>query len=218
MDSANNELVIDGWTMRVRRPAGVGPFPVILLLHGWTGDENSMWVFASRLPMDAMLIAPRALYPATSGGYSWHPPISKPWPLLDDFQNAVEKIFTTISRDYFPDGDFSNLHLMGFSQGAALAYSMAIIKPERVTSLAGLSGFLPDGASAWLSVGRLQGMVVFVAHGTQDERVPVDKARMSVELLEHAGALVTYCEDNVGHKLSAKCFHGLEAFYQKINC
>ena len=218
MDNDNNELVIDGWTMRVRRPAGVGPFPVILLLHGWTGDENSMWMFASRLPRDALLIAPRALFPATSSGYSWHLPISKSWPWVDDFKNSVEKIYTIISQNYFPDGDFSNLHLIGFSQGAALAYSMAIIRPDRVTSIAGLSGFVPDGASTWLSAGRLHEMPVFVAHGTQDELVPVDKARLSVELLEQAGAVVTYCEDNVGHKLSAKCFHGLEAFYQKNNC
>jgi len=41
---------------------------------------------------------------------------------------------------------------------------------------------------------------------------------MSIGLLENAGATVTYCEDNVGHKLSIKCFRGLEAFYEKVNC
>jgi len=42
-----------------------------------------------------------------------------------------------------------------------------------------------------------------VAHGTQDQLVPIDRARTSIELLEQAGAQVTYCEDEVGHKLSA---------------
>ena len=107
---------------------------------------------------------------------------------------------------------------MGFSQGAALAYTMAMMYPERIASLAGLSGFLPDGATTWLGPNRLKGLPVFIAHGTEDELVPIERARLSVELLEKAGATVTYCEDNVGHKLSAKCFRGLEAFYQQVNC
>jgi len=217
---ATNEglISIDSWVMRVRQPGGSGPFPVILMLHGWTGNENSMWVFTPRLPDNAILIAPRGLYSAQGiAGYSWHAVIPKPLPWVNDFQPAVEKLFSTITSRNFPEGDFSTLHLLGFSQGAALAYTMAIMHPGRVASLAGLSGFLPDGASAWLGNERLKGFPIFIAHGTQDERIPVERARMGVGLLQDAGADVTYCEDNVGHKLSAKCFRGLEAFYKKVS-
>ncbi len=212
----NTIMSIDGWSMRIHHPQAEEPFPVILMLHGWTGDENSMWVFSGRLPQNAMLIAPRGLYSAPGGGYSWHSAIDKPWPSLDDFQPAVEQVFATISQANFPEADFSELHLIGFSQGTALAYSMALLQPERITSLAGLSGFLPDGSSRMLNDGRLKGLPVFIAHGAQDDLVPVDKARLSVRSLEQAGANVIYCEDNVGHKLSANCFRGLEAFYKKI--
>jgi phospholipase/carboxylesterase len=211
-------ITVDNLVMRVHRPDGMGPFPVLLMIHGWTGDENSMWVFAQRLPKNALLVAPRGLYSSISGGYSWYPKLSQPLPWFDDFTLAVEKLFDTVSVKYFPAGDFSSLHLVGFSQGAALAYTMAIHQPERVASLAGLSGFLPDGASAWLQPGRLKGLPAFIAHGTQDERVPIERARAAVAQLEQAGAKVIYCEDDVGHKLSAKCFHGLEAFYTKVNC
>lgn len=214
----NGLVSIDGWVMRVQRPGSVGPLPVILMLHGWTGDENSMWVFAPRLPRNALLVAPRGLF-STPGtpGYSWYPKISQPLPWANDFQTAVERLFETVSSHNFPEGDFSKLHIVGFSQGAALTYMMGIMNPQRVVSLAGLSGFLPDGASVWLGSGRLNRLPVFIAHGSEDDRVPVERARTTVGLLEDAGAEVTYCEDNVGHKLSAKCFHGLEAFYQKVN-
>jgi phospholipase/carboxylesterase len=214
----DGKIVIDHWVMRLHRPDGAGPFPVLLLLHGWTGDEDSMWVFTPRLPKNALIIAPRGLYKTRDVGYGWHPELSKPWPWVEDFCPSVEKLLLAISDRNFPDGDFSNLHLLGFSQGAALAFSMAIMVPERIASLAGLSGFLPDGASAWLGSERVKGLPIFIAHGSEDDRVPIDKARMSVGLLEKAGAKVTYCEDNVGHKLSAKCFRGLEAFYQQVNC
>jgi phospholipase/carboxylesterase len=209
-------ISIDGWVMRIHRPLGAGPFPVLLMLHGWTGDENSMWVFEHRLPHNALLIAPRGLFITDNGGYSWQATQSGRWAMLSDFQPAVQKVFTTINDRIFPEGDYSRLHVIGFSQGAAFAYTLALMHPERITSLAGLSGFLPEGASPWISPRRLAGLPVFITHGTEDERVPVKKARYSVEMLEKAGANVTYCEDNVGHKLSAKCFQGLEAFYRQI--
>ena len=211
-------ITINNWVMRVHQPDGAGPFPVILMIHGWTGDENSMWVFAPRLPKNALLIAPRGLFATAGGGYSWYPKQSKPLPWFDDFLPAIEQVFDTICVKNFPSGDFSSLHLVGFSQGAALACCMTVIYPERVASLAGLSGFLPDGAATRLSTGRLKGLPIFIAHGTQDERVPVERARSAVADLEKAGAKVTYCEDDVGHKLSSKCFHGLEAFYEKVSC
>ena len=218
MSNDDRKITIKDWVIRFRQPEGAGPFPVVLMLHGWTGDENSMWIFAPRLLKNALLIAPRGLFTTTGTGFSWHPEISKPWPWINDFMESVEALFDTISTRNFPNGDFSELHIIGFSQGAALAYSMTLMYPERVTTVVGLSGFLPDGASTWLRPDRVKGLPVFIAHGTEDELVPIDRARTSVGSLQDAGAFVTYCEDNVGHKLSAKCFHGLEAFYYKVNC
>ncbi len=217
--SDNDQLIsLDNWVIRIRQPAGSGSFPVLLMIHGWTGDENSMWVFSPRLPKNALLIAPRGLYPSANGGYSWYPKLNQPLPWLNDLVPAATTLFEKISEQNFPAGDFSSLHLLGFSQGAALAFTMALMEPGRVASLAGLSGFLPDGASSWLVPGRLNGLPIFIAHGTQDERVAVERARSAVAQLEGAGATVTYCEDDVGHKLSAPCFRGLEAFYQRVNC
>jgi phospholipase/carboxylesterase len=218
MSRINETITIQNWVIRIQRPEGSGPFPVVLMLHGWTGDENSMWIFASRLPKKALIIAPRGLFTARETGYSWHPEIPTSWPWINDFLPAAESLYNQISVRNITDGNFDELNILGFSQGAALAYAMTIIHPERVTSLAGLSGFLPAGASSWLGPNRLNGLPVFIAHGTNDDLVPVERARESVGFLQDAGANVIYCEDNVSHKLSAKCFHGLEAFYQKVNC
>jgi len=42
--------------------------------------------------------------------------------------------------------------------------------------------------------------------------VTIDRARASIELLERAGAQVTYCEDDVGHKVSLTCLRAMREF------
>ena len=216
MKQESAEIVeIDGWVMRQRRPPGPGLHPVFLLLHGWTGDEDAMWVFAPRLPKDAFLIAPRGLYTTPLGGYGWHPHEAKAWPWVDDFRPALEALLEVLNTGHFPGADFSRpLCLAGFSQGAALAFTFALYYPQFVSRMAGLSGFLPDGALALARNQPLQGKTIFMAHGTQDELVPVARAREAADILRQAGAQVNYCEDDVGHKLSADCFKGMEAFFE----
>jgi phospholipase/carboxylesterase len=210
----NQTFQLDQWVARTRQPEGSGPFPVFLLLHGLTGDEDVMWVFASRLPANALLIAPRGLHSSKLGGYSWLPDSGRKWPLITDFQPAVEAILELLNPNFFPAADFSNLNLVGFSQGAALSYTFGLLQAEKVNALAGLSGFLPEDAPDYTAGLPLRGKRIFAAHGIQDDMVPVERARWAVRTLQQAGALVIYCEDDVGHKLSASCFHGLEGFFK----
>jgi phospholipase/carboxylesterase len=148
------------------------------------------------------------------GGYSWLPESGHKWPLIADFRPAVEAILELLNPNFFPAADFSNLHLVGFSQGAALSYTFGLLQGEKVRALAGLSGFLPEDAPDYVTGLPLHGKRIFVAHGTQDDTVPVNRARWAVQILQQAGAQVIYCEDDVGHKLSASCFNGLEDFFK----
>jgi len=207
---------IGNWKMRMRIPVSGISDQVMILLHGWTGDENSMWVFESRLPKDASLAALRGLYKTPIGGYSWHPFLEHQWPAFKDFIPAINSL-----NDLFNNSDFiiskqSKVSLIGFSQGAALAYSYAFQFPERVASLASLSGFLPDNIELVINRVNFHGMPVYITHGSEDELVPVSKAKYAAETLSRAGARVSYCEENVGHKLSATCFNGMESFFENL--
>jgi phospholipase/carboxylesterase len=213
MDDNLKSLQIDRWKLRLRRPQGEGPHPTILMLHGWTGDENSMWIFASRLPSDALLIAPRGRFPTPLGGYGWQPEDKRRWPEVDDLRPAIDDLLQLLTPANFPDADLDNFSLVGFSQGAALSYTFSLLHPLRIHQAAGLSGFLPKDAGRLIENAPLKGKRLFAAHGTQDNMVPVERARSAVDLLEKAGAKVTYCEDDVGHKLSLTCFKALQNFF-----
>jgi len=218
MELKTRTITIDDWVLRINEPAGPGPYPVVLLLHGWTGDEKSMWAFAERLPDNYLLIAPRGLYDVPTGGYSWYPIKDDSLPTLDKFRPAVAALLKLIEKwPSSPAADFSNLRLAGFSQGAALVYAFALQNPQRVRALASLAGFLPEGASVSVHGNPLEGIPAFVSHGTQDNLVPITRARQAVQFLQLVGAEVTYCESDVGHKLSADCFRGMEVFFQNYS-
>jgi len=212
------QLEIGNILLRARLPSGDGQQPVFVMLHGWTGDETSMWIFAARLPANALLLAPRGLYESPMGGYSWYPRLEHTWPEIDDFEPAISALARLLSSAdfslHFPHGDISQLRLLGFSQGAALAYSFALRQALPLQALAALSGFAPDGVANLVDGRPLDRLPVFIAHGERDQLVPIARARQSVEILQQAGAVVSYCEHDAGHKLNAACFRSLQIFFQ----
>jgi phospholipase/carboxylesterase len=89
---------------------------------------------------------------------------------------------------------------------------LAFLHPNRIRRVGILAGFIPSGLEEFASQRPLEGKPFFVAHGTRDDMVPIDRARASIEILEQAGAQVTYCEDEVGHKVSLPCLRALREF------
>jgi phospholipase/carboxylesterase len=211
-------LEIDDWIIRYRVPVGGGPHQVVWLLHGWTGDEDSMWIFASRLPEHFLLLAPRGIFTTPIGGFGWHTlKDKKGWPHVHDFHPAIDALGLLMDNwpSSAPQADFSTFRIAGFSQGGALAYSIALLHPSRIIALAGLASFLPDGSAEFLRNSHLQDIPIYISHGINDPLIPVARARQAVQQLDQAGAVVHYCESDVGHKLSADCFKGMEIFFKE---
>ena len=202
-----------------QQPAVRSPAHLLLLLHGWTGDENSMWVFTQHLPPNYWILAPRGPYPSSEGGYSWREVTPSSWGLasVEDLCPSVEALVKFVD-DWAGSTsvDVTQFDVMGFSQGAALAYTLALLYPHRVRRLAALAGFIPSGGEVMTVRQPLAGKPVFVAHGTADKLVSVERARESVAILEKSGARVTLCEAEVGHKVGGECMRGLEKFFSSV--
>ena len=213
--ATNTELISFGdWTLRVR--ASQSPSPrLLVLLHGWTGDENSMWIFTRGLSSDYWMVAPRAPHAIDSGGFSWRPiqDSTQGGPSLETFLPAAEALFKLID-EYSASVKLDALQfdLVGFSQGAAMTNLMGMLHPHRIRKMGVLAGFVPAGLEKLIEQKPLAGKKIFVAHGTQDQMIPIDRARASMALLEQAGAQIIYCEDDVGHKLSMNCLRALESY------
>lgn len=218
MPDPNNTSLIqfNNWTLRIRE-ATHNPARLLLMLHGYTGDENSMWIFARDLPNHFGMIAPRAPHPSETTGYSWRPlhPGTIGRPSLESLLPAAEALIRLVdeyqasAKMEAPDFD-----VIGFSQGGAMSNMLAFLYPQRVRKIGILAGFVPAGLEEYASKRPLEGKSVFVTHGTQDDMVPIDHARSSMDVLEQAGAKIVYCEDDVGHKVSLNCMRTLRSYLQ----
>lgn len=172
-----------------------------------------MDVFLRAVPGNYRIISPRGPVQSPEHGYGWvsfRPGLYAP---LTDYQDTAHKLSAAIEswiiQHQLPG---ETLTLIGFSQGAGMALSYALTFPERVDRVACLSGFLPQSGLPSPGSISLAGLKVFVSHGTQDKIVPVEHARQAAAWLQKAGANVTYCETDVGHRLSAYCHRGLKEF------
>lgn len=212
--ASDTELIeFNGWTLRVRHSGR--PRRLLLLLHGWTGDENSMWVFTRGLSMHYLMVAPRAPHAADTNGFSWRPSVSTSFgqPTLQMFREAAEGLIRLVDEYQASAGlEAKTFDVMGFSQGAAMTSLLAILYPDRVRKAGVLAGFVPGETEELILQKPLTGKQIFMANGTQDEMVTIDRARQSAKLLENAGAEVLFMEDEVGHKLSAKHLRALDDY------
>jgi phospholipase/carboxylesterase len=186
----------------------------MLLLHGWTGDETVMWIFARKVPSNYWLFAPRAPLTADIGGYAWLPHTGS-WPRLVEFETIAGELAAAFQRwaknAGAPDDVFD---VMGFSQGAAMAYALGAYLPQQIGRIAALAGFLPEDTRSGQPYPEYSGKEVYIAHGNRDNIVPVKKAEEAVQTLQNAGAAITYCASDVAHKLSVDCLHGLGEFFE----
>jgi phospholipase/carboxylesterase len=194
------------------------PVPVVVMLHGWGGDESAMWLFKQVIPAKVAVVTPRALLDLGNGGHAWfyrNDPLHLSDP--DSLLKAVTKLehFLLSLPQLYPV-DPARLLLIGFSQGAAISNSLVMARPELVVGVALLCGMgfeLPELIPKAMS---LAGLPVFIAHGVRDEIVPLQVAQQACEMYRQLGAKVTYGEYNVGHKMHVQGTKDLRAWLAEV--
>lgn len=205
------------WVFRIRQPEDKSSDRVLLLLHGWSGDENSMWVFTKDIPQDYWVISLRAPFSAGAKGYSWReimPDSTWGLPKISEFQPTLNTLMEMLNDWAISNSvTLKTIDLIGFSQGATLVCALLLSARDHFEKAACLAGFMPDGGNEVAKPGMLSGTKIFVAHGTNDDMVPLSRGQEMVEILRYTGAQVEVCTENVGHKVGSKCFKGLENFF-----
>jgi len=190
--------------------------PILVLFHGWSGDENSMWVFSKKFNTPPWhIFSPRGILETESGGFGWtdlrENHFSNFIHVAETIHNSLQALLKQFNIIQTP------IHAMGFSQGGALLLVLSILYPATYTKAACLSGYMPQGSKTFIAPGLLSQNSYYIAHGTNDQIVPFPHSLQIQEKLKAGGASVQFCRADVGHKVDAACFRDLGEFFLASN-
>lgn len=198
----------------VRQPKSVGITnpPLLVLIHGYGSNENDLFSFAEYLHPDLLVISLRAPLNLPMMGHAWYSihfdAEQGKWSDDEEAIGSRELVLQFLDElmEIHPYSK-SQVHLLGFSQGAILSYALGLTYPKRFASVIALSGYLnenitqlpqPEDAPA-----------LYAAHGSLDEVVPFDWGQRSAELLKQKGFVVQFDAFPVGHTVGQDGFYKL---------
>ena len=204
------------------QPAGAGPFPTVLTLHGRGANAFDLLGLAPYLcDGRIMMICPQGPLETPIGpdavGYAWYPMSMGGAPDIEAMLSSQQELQIFLDdclKSYAIDA--KRLVVLGFSQGGVMAYSLALSHPERFAALAVLSSWLPEELLPRLNVtNAVQSLATLLQHGTEDQMIEVDRARESVEMLRQLGVPLTYREYEMGHEIRPRSLADISAWLEE---
>jgi predicted esterase len=147
MDSKSEIITIKDWVCRIKiSNTGVDSNRILLLLHGHLGNEDSMWILARQIHRSYSILSPRAPLQTGEDRYSWHE-ITPDWPDINYYRDLTSDLVSLVHHWMKSNGlVMTPFDVMGFSQGAVMAYALALLQPEHIRKIAAIAGFIP---SSW---------------------------------------------------------------------
>lgn len=191
--------------------------PLLLLLHGVGSHEGDLVQLAPFLDGRFFVISARAPVTLAPGMYAWFEVQLDPGrPIINPQQAESSRIRLVGFIDEAIETyrlDPSRVYLMGFSQGAIMSLSVALTRPEKVAGIVAMSGrILPEIAPMIAPPEALRGLPIFVAHGTEDQVLPVHHGRAARDLLQRLPLALTYREYAMGHQVTEESLTEIAAW------
>lgn len=216
-------LSVMDFTHAVWTPAGAGPHPTLIALHGHGAHCQDLAPLAPLLADGQLqVICPQAEFRLEGAPYSYAPMYT--WmrrgandrPVdgeLARVASALSEFIDAACAQY--QVDTRRLALMGFSQGGSLAYRLALSEPHRWRGAAMLSTWLADEAADDVDPAAAD-LPLLVQHGVNDPLVEIDRGRNSRDRLQAMRMNLDYREYPMQHEIGRQCMHDLSAWLSNL--
>jgi phospholipase/carboxylesterase len=201
----------------------------VIWLHGLGADGNDFVPIIPelRLPSNPAI---RFIFPSApsmpvtvNGGYvmpAWYDIVGRN--LIDQedadgIKQSAASIIELIEHEVQRGIDYQHIVLAGFSQGCAMALYIGLRLPHQLAGIIALSGYLPLALS--LNIEKHianQSTPIFMAHGTYDPVVVLDRAQASLALLEKLGYPVDWNEYPMEHSVNPEELADISRFLQEV--
>ena len=190
-------------------PAGPGPFPTVIALHGYGASAHDLLGIAPQIRRgEVVYLCPQGpLALEVSPGqraYAWFaidPSGRVDATALVAARGALEGFLEDAMKIHPIDP--SRVVVMGFSQGGVMAYDLALGRPDRFRALVALSSWLPEAVVRGLAPNPARAALpTLLIHGTRDPMIAIDNARQAKTQLEALGMHVAWGEYEMGHEIT----------------
>ncbi|MGO9603143.1 MAG: alpha/beta hydrolase [Candidatus Binataceae bacterium] len=199
-------------------PAGAGPHPTIIAMHGWGANALDLIGLAPYIAEGRfMIICPQGPLEVPIGptrGYGWFPIRMGSSPDREAIDSAVESAarFIDAAIERYPV-ERRKMVVLGFSQGGMMAYRLALTNPSKYAALVALSTWFPPELKEMVTDrDAIERLPTMVQHGRADDMIEIARARSSVESLRELHVPLTYREYDCGHEITADGLQDLSDF------
>ena len=171
----------------------------LLLLHGTGGNERDLIPLGRELDPDAALLSPRGKV-LENGMPRFFRRLAEGVFDLEDLKHRTNELsdFVAAAAQHYGFAT-DQLVAVGYSNGANIAASMLLLRPEILGAailFRAMVPLVPD------RLPDLSSVRVWIGAGDQDPIIPASEPQRLVELLRRAGADVTIRFFNAGHGLT----------------
>jgi len=191
-------------------PASAGAVDAsIILLHGLGADGHDFEPIVPELPLPAGLRArfvfPHAPVQSVTINYghvmpAWYDVYGDGRQDADGIRVSQGRIEALIARERARGVSTRRIVLAGFSQGGAIALQTGLRHPERLAGILALSTYLPLAETLGAEANPANRDVpIFMAHGTEDPVIPLQRAAISRDQLRKLGHQVEWHEYPMPH-------------------
>ena len=203
------------------------PEAAVIVLHGLGADGNDFVPVAQMLDpgVGVRYVFPNAPeMPVTiNNGYvmrAWYDIREGDLTQREDeagLRRSQQAIDTLIEREITRGIPAHRIVLMGFSQGCAMTLLSGLRQSHRLAGLVGLSGYLPLAATTETERNPAnQHTPIFLAHGTEDPVVPLQRAIASRDQLQALGYRVDWHQYPMPHSVCPDEVADIEAFLKRV--
>jgi predicted esterase len=179
-------------------PGSAPGAPTLLLLHGTGGDETDLLGLGRALDGTAALLSPRGKV-LERGMPRFFRRLAEGVFDLEDLTRRTHELADFVADAATRYGfDPRNVIAVGFSNGANIAASLLLLRPETLAAAALFRPMVPLVPETLPDLSRVP---VFIAAGRQDPIVPTAEAERLAALLRQAESPVSLHWEMAGHGL-----------------
>ncbi|GBG08840.1 esterase [Paenibacillus sp. MY03] len=167
-------------------------YPVVFTLHGKGSNEKNMFGLVSPLSEQAIIIGIRGNLPL-GAGYQYYELVSLGNPVRSVFDDSVKglRAFIDDATEQYPI-DPEKRYVLGFSQGAILAMTLALTMGDALKGIVALNGYVPGFVKEEYPLRNLDKVSVFASHGEFDSVFPIRIGHETKAYLEERAPLLTF--------------------------